>query len=107
MNQKIVKMMKTTIVGLVTFLVLFNINFIVDENGFAVKMINSVSALPEGEGQDLGGGTKPGCYTYGQAFAQVYTYVVDYPVIGRVTYIGSRVQCDIGGCICYSIDWCR
>ncbi|KAF0146850.1 MAG: hypothetical protein FD143_3205 [Ignavibacteria bacterium] len=63
MKQKVFRIMKTAVIGMFAFLIFFNISVIVDEEGFAVKMVNSIFAeewcadCPENGGTGGSGGT--------------------------------------------------
>ena len=85
------------------FLFIFNLNVLVDNNRFVIQLVNSVFALPEGEGGDDGGGGAAGCYTFGLHRAVVcYNVWYDSDTGRWLMQLGSQVACDPGNCICYS-----
>ncbi|KAF0147326.1 MAG: hypothetical protein FD143_3079 [Ignavibacteria bacterium] len=100
--------MKAAVISMFAFLIFFNISVIVDEEGFAVKMVNSIFARTwhQDDPQNGGGGGGTGCYTYGKDRPEYCTYVVNYGIF-RVEYPGSRLRCDLGRCICIAVDFCR
>lgn len=66
MKEKLFRILKATAISMFAFLIFFNISVIVDDNGFAVKMVNSIFAeewcedCPENNGTGGGGNTGSG-----------------------------------------------
>jgi hypothetical protein len=85
MKKKIVRILKIAAITMFAFLIFFNISVLIEDNGFAVKMVNSIFALPNPDDPpEGGGGGVGGNYPYGMVakrFDIWYCYKIDYKTV--------------------------
>lgn len=95
-NSKIVKFLA---------LILFNVNLLIEENGWSIKFVNEVFALPENDGGGNNGGGGSTVYYYRldptclKQTRITYTFVPWPPYYEQVVEFiyGTMTRCIVGG----------
>jgi len=101
-NSKIIKFLAFT---LFLFLILFNVNLLIEENGWSIKVVNELFALPEkdGSGNNGGGGSTVYYYRLDPTCLKqtkiTYTFVPWPPYYEQVVEFiyGTMTRCIVGG----------